>query len=395
MDIESRKRWMINVGFFVMMFALIYCVVKYGLGYVMPFFIGFIVAMILRPIIKFFEGKLRMNRRVAAIIACALFYLVIGGLLVLLGVKIISYIAELFRGLPAYYTNTIAPMLLQITDDIDLNLQLLDPDFQNILDQAWTSLLGGLGSAITSLSSSVVGWTTMILSGVPQFFVNLLFTIVSTFFIATDFKAITGFVLRQMKPRGASLTLQATSQLGAVVMQYLRSYSIILGISFVELSIGFLILKLDNFLLLGFLIAIFDILPVVGTGAVLIPWAIICFITGDLYRGIGLLILYVIITVIRNIIEPKIVGDNVGLHPLVTLIAMYVGAKLFGGLGLFGLPITLAILMALDRKGAINFYKKEPATVEDGDESDGDDAAAAPDPPPKQPKPKLKKGATR
>jgi predicted PurR-regulated permease PerM len=113
----------------------------------------------------------------------------------------------------------------------------------------------------------------------------------------------------------------------------------------------------QNVFLLALLIALLDILPIVGTGTVLIPWAVISLIVGDYAKGICLLIMYAIITVIRQFIEPKIVGDQVGLHPVATLIAMIVGTKLFGAIGLFGLPISLAIIKDLNDHGKIHVFK--------------------------------------
>ena len=135
------------------------------------------------------------------------------------------------------------------------------------------------------------------------------------------------------------------------------SYFLILGITFSELLIGLAILRVNRFVLIAFLIAVLDIFPVLGTGAVLVPWAIIAFIQGRIGFGIGLLVLYALITVIRQIIEPKIVGKHVGMHPIITLACMFIGTSLFGGYGLFGLPILVAIVLELNSSGAIHIFK--------------------------------------
>jgi predicted PurR-regulated permease PerM len=130
----------------------------------------------------------------------------------------------------------------------------------------------------------------------------------------------------------------------------------------------------QNVFLLALLIALLDILPIVGTGTVLLPWALISFITGDFASGICLLVIYAVITVIRQFIEPKIVGDQVGLHPVATLIAMIVGTRLFGAIGLFGLPISLAIIKDLNDHGKIHVfkpYKPEPEEEKDEREKGG------------------------
>ena len=124
-----------------------------------------------------------------------------------------------------------------------------------------------------------------------------------------------------------------------------------------DANTGLTVLKVPGAVLIAACIAVFDILPVLGTGGIMIPWAILSLITGDFFRGFGLLILYLVITVIRNIIEPKIVGHQVGLHPVVTLASMLAGLNLFGIIGLFGFPITLSLLKNLNDRGVIHIFK--------------------------------------
>ena len=118
-----------------------------------------------------------------------------------------------------------------------------------------------------------------------------------------------------------------------------------MSITFIELFIGFTIIQLDSAFLVALSIAIFDILPVFGTGGIMIPWTIICLIQGNYVFAIELLVIYIIVTIIRNIIEPKIVGAELGLHPLVTLASMLVGVRFFGILGLFGFPIGISFIL--------------------------------------------------
>ena len=127
-------------------------------------------------------------------------------------------------------------------------------------------------------------------------------------------------------------------------------------LTFFELTVGLHILGIKNALVIAFLIAIFDVLPVLGTGGIMLPWILISFLNNQVKTGVGLLILYLVITVIRNIIEPKIVGKQIGLHPLLMLMCMYLGARLFGFLGIFILPILILIVQNLNDTGIIHIY---------------------------------------
>lgn len=136
-----------------------------------------------------------------------------------------------------------------------------------------------------------------------------------------------------------------------------RSYLLIMSITFIELSIGLSVIGIPNAVLIAFMIAIFDILPVLGTGGIMIPWTIITFIQGNYQVSIGILVVYVIVTIVRNILEPKIVGGQLGLHPVVALMSMFIGANLIGVIGLFGFPITLSLLKHLSDTGTIKLFK--------------------------------------
>ena len=137
----------------------------------------------------------------------------------------------------------------------------------------------------------------------------------------------------------------------------IRSYALIMSITFVELSIGLTLAGIKHPVLVAFIIALFDILPVLGTGGIMIPWTILTAIQGNGPMALKMLAIYVVITVIRNIIEPKIVGSQLGLHPVVTLCSMFVGAQVFGVIGLFGFPIGLSLLRYLNDHGVIRLFR--------------------------------------
>ena len=133
--------------------------------------------------------------------------------------------------------------------------------------------------------------------------------------------------------------------------KYLRAYVLLLLLTFGELFVGFLILKVPYPLLIALLVALVDILPILGVGTVLLPWAIIeIAITKDIFTGIGLIIVYLIITVVRQITEPKVVAGSLGLHPLITIISMYAGFKLLGILGMIVGPMTALAVKSFMKK---------------------------------------------
>jgi len=352
-----RKKTIINVTYWLMILGAIYVVFKYLIAFVMPFFIGFVIAVILTPLIRWVSKKTKLKQNVASIIVVALFYCTIGLLLVFGIVKLVSYLGSAAEQLYDYYINTLYYSLHDMIDSVNDSIGRLDPTIAGVIGTGFTSIINSLGTVLENISVGAINTATNIAMFVPGFLLNMLFAIVSTFFIAGDYSAITGFIMRQIPERPAAILRQTKRHLGSLILQFLRSYLLIMSITFAELSVGLLILGVNNFLVIAAAIAVFDIMPIVGSGTVLIPWALVCFMMGNNLLGIGLLVMYIIITVIRNIIEPKIIGDTVGLHPLVALLSMFVGAKLFGALGLFGLPISIAIIKSLNDKGTIKLFK--------------------------------------
>ena len=138
--------------------------------------------------------------------------------------------------------------------------------------------------------------------------------------------------------------------------KYLYSYAIILFITFIELSILFTIAKVNRPVLIAFAVALFDIMPIVGTSTVMIPWMIIDIVTKNYKQAIILAIGFIIMQIVRQFTEPRVVGKRVGLNPVLALICMYVGLRRFGILGMFGIPITLVVLIEMHKAGLINLY---------------------------------------
>ena len=225
----------------------------------------------------------------------------------------------------------------------------LNPDALSIVNEVSMHLNTALSGLVSSLSSKVVGGLGSMAAGIPTSLVNLIITIVASFFFVVDYYKVTGFIAKLLPPRGKELLFEVKSSVVTVLFQFGRAYALLMGLTFVELFVGLLLLRVPYAFLLALLIAVVDILPVLGTGTIVIPWGIITLILGNFPLGIGLLILYAIITVVRQSLEPRVVGHQIGLHPLITLISMFVGVSLFGFLGLFGLPIAVTVFVQIKR----------------------------------------------
>lgn len=355
---ESMLGFIIKFVYVVIWTALIYCVLKYALPYIMPFFIAFVIAFILKPLINFLTKKSKLSRRVSSIIVLTFVYLVIGSLLTLLGIKIVVSLGNLFSHLPLYYAKHIEPAFATMTDWFDGFISRLDPSIIQFINSALDSISSTISNLVSAISQGALSVVTGIASGVPWFVVSLIITIISSYFFVIDYYKITAFLSRQLSERVSQLLFKTKDYVVNVLFKFARAYGTLLTLTFVELTIGLLILRVQYAIPIAFVIAIMDILPVIGTGTFLIPWAVYSLFTGKVGLGVGLLIIYVVITVVRQVLEPRVVGKQIGLYPLLTLICMFLGGRLFGFWGLFGLPIAVTVLIHLNREGEIHIFKE-------------------------------------
>ena len=354
MNLEKQKSFIIRVIYIALLLLLVYVGIKYLLPMLMPFVIGLIIAVAFRHVIDLIEKKTRIKRIFVSIFILIFFYTMIGLVVSLIGVKAFTFIGTLFNGLPDLYKDTILPALKTVTDNLASNfpsIKLYLEDFIKNIDQSTFSF-------ISNASSTVVGMVTGLAGQVPTLLIKFIFTIVSSFFFTIDYYKLTHFIILQFNGDRREMILMLKDNVIGTLGKFIRAYSVIISISFLELSLGFWILGISNPLLLGGLVALIDIMPILGTGAVLLPWSIVSFIMGNTKLGIGIMILYVFITIVRQTIEPRIVGQQIGLHPILTLILMYVGAQMMGVLGLLSLPILATLLVKLNNDGTIHLYKK-------------------------------------
>ena len=356
MGLENKKKFLTNFCYYGILLAGGALALKFGWEYLTPFVIAFIVSFCLKPVVNRVNVYFKIKRSVSAIVCVAAFYLLTGVVISLIGVQVILFIRNMFFVLPDYYNKEIAPLVSDWLHRIQRFVVTIDPEVTATVEEYIISLLDNLGQWVSSLSVTMLSKFSAGIAAVPGLFIKTLITIIATFFISVDYYEITFFIARQLNTKQISLLYDAETYAKTALVQYIKSYSLILFITFAEIAAGLWLLGVKRAVLIAMLIAVFDILPAVGTGGIIIPWGIISIALGDVFMGIGLLALYLIVTVVRNTLEPKIVGEQVGLHPVATLMAMFLGSKIMGIVGLFGFPIALVILIKLNDSGKIKLF---------------------------------------
>ena len=162
--------------------------------------------------------------------------------------------------------------------------------------------------------------------------------------MSSDKEKIMSFITKQMPAKWMPKIINIKNNLSSVLLGYIKAQLILMAITFVEVTIGLFIIGIDYAILFGLIISFIDVLPVLGTGTILIPWALFSLITGNYSLGFSLIILYGVVLLVRQFLEPKIVGGQIGLHPLATLSAMYIGLKVLGIMGMILGPIIVLVI---------------------------------------------------
>ena len=380
--VEKRRKVLINTAYFALIFAAVFAAYRWLFPLIVPFIFAFVAASILNRPITAITRKTPLKRSWLSAAAVILLVLIVAAVFFLIGM-------ELFETLSGFYEYSVA-QLNNITGLVnDLKLWILDvtvflPEtVRGILHENVTLFFDNIiqnGFKDISIDTSMINWSELLSKGsevitgtvgkIPSFLIATVIFVVSTVFICSDYDKIKRFFIKQVKPERAEKISYAWHLGVNSLKKMIKAYCLIILITTFELTVGFYILKFIGvfespyIIFIAVAIAVIDIIPVLGTGTVLIPWAVISFITGKIGLGIGLLVLYIIILVIRQVIEPKLVAGQVGLPPIATIIAMYVGSKTLGVLGFFILPFIVILVKVFNDAGLIHVFKDVHADEE-------------------------------
>ncbi len=371
---KTQKRWsfIVNVLYFGMIIAAFLLFMKYAFSVVFPFIAALLVAALLQRPLKFITGKVKFaSKGVVSALLSVFVYAVILGLFALIGVRVISAAKDYITGFIDRCSTSGDIFDVIKTGYLDLEIaSMLPAEANNAITRGIDSLRefivsGDIVSTITSNLSKLITPIGSAISKVPNALIGFIVSVVAACFMTATFDDIKSFVLRQFSEENQKKLIRAKRIVISSVGKMVKAYTSIIIITTAELFIGLGILKLlkifdgSNIIWLCLIIAFIDIIPVLGTGTVMLPWSVYSFITGNIAMGIGLLVIYALITVIRQVIEPKLVAGQVGISPVVTIMAMFLGVKIFGAMGIFILPFIVIIINLLNEEGIIHLFKNK------------------------------------
>ena len=333
----------------------VYLLIVFGTPLLYPFLIALLIALLINRPVNFMTTKFRFPRWLSVTVSLLLLILLVGGAAALVVTQIVMEINELSRLLPGfvselahYLQTTISQEFLTgIYAQIQWLYSQLGPDFEQRVESVLTD-------SIASVTQTGQDLIIAFLDGLRRFFVSLpsmatvsVISLIGAFFISKDFY-IWKIRFRRILPKMVNTRMdQIVADLRSALVGFLKAQLTLISLTAAIVIIGLLILDVNYAITIGLITGLVDLLPYLGTGTVFVPWIIYLFFKGNYGLVIGLSILYAIVLIFRQIIEPKVVAENVGLDPLLTLVALFVGLQVFGFIGLIAGPVALVLINAL------------------------------------------------
>lgn len=334
-----------------MLIGLFYFAMKFCLNYLLPFVIGTIIAVLIQKPAAIISMRIKLKQGIVALIMVISIYVILLLLLLLIGSRVYSAATDIYEKMPEY-----AQSITNVSDSLLIKAEQLLNKFPGELAEY---VISSIKTTVTTFSGKIAGYIsdffTGMVSGMPGFIFSLFVTVISGCYIAKDFhsfKQTVGYALNKEQINTLNTIKRITVN---NIFKMSKGYVLLSLSAFIVLFIGFLILGIKGSAKIAVITAFVDLLPVFGSGAVLLPWAVFSFIKGNMGIFFGLIAIYVSVTIVRNVLEPKIMGKQVGLHPLLTLFSLFLGLKLFGVVGMFILPLIVTVAYK---------YAEERVTVE-------------------------------
>ncbi|MCH5320158.1 MAG: sporulation integral membrane protein YtvI [Eubacterium sp.] len=372
--VEKRKSAIINVAFIAMILGLVYVFFKYCFAVAAPFLLSFFFAVLLQRPLRWLDKKTKNKCHTlwAMLLVLVSLLIILGPVITIISLAakeiggFISFLTGQLNDLPSFLA-TLEKELLDFLDFLPDGIYTTVSDsisdfFGRTITNFDLSSLGIDMKSVTNGLTAGLGGIFSVVKNIPSALLGIVIGIIAWIFFTKDYNFIVNFIKLQLPKDKKNILVEIKQVFSKTVLKMVRAYSIIMFITFCEIFLGLSILRLIGVFNSGYAviiaigIAVFDILPVAGSGGILIPWAVISLVLGNYSMAIGLIVIYVVISVIRQYIEPKIVGSSLGVHPLVTLAGLYFGLKLFGFLGMFIVPITIMTIKAFNDTGRIHLY---------------------------------------
>ena len=354
-DRDRYFGYFIKTLIFIFVLAAIYLIGKILITYFAPFLTALILAMLIEPLVKLFQ-RFKLGRGLSVILAMIIFLGAFASISAFAITRLVFELKDLYNSLPNYYND-----LYKITEDLvhratEFYLHLT-PEATDIVEDLLTNTFDKLKMVLGQMVTQTPSSTITVIGKFTGAFFSTIVTLLATFFFSKDKVLILSFIYKQLSPVWQDKIITLRRDLFVALFGFLKAQTIILSITFLESFIGLSILGVKYALIFALIIALVDILPVLGTGSIYVPTAILNLLWGNYKVAIYLLVLYGIIITVRYMIEPKIVGTQLGIHPVIALASIFAGLKIIGVAGVILGPTTVVVIKACQHAKILPRFK--------------------------------------
>lgn len=319
----------------------------------MPFLLALVMAWLLNPLIKKIQRRLRLSRNALSLVLLLLLFAIAGGVLAALVYSVVTELASLASNGQAIWES-----LMGVIRELELFLSEL---FAKLPGQVEASANGLLEQLVTWLQETVPGLLTRMGSAagsfafsLPSFVIALVIFIMASYFITSDYPRLRVMFTDRLSPGLHTFLGNVKRTAVAAFGGYVKAQLILSAVIFFILLVGFVAIRQPYAVLLAFLLAVLDFIPIIGSGTVMVPWAVIDIFTGDWRHAVELMVIWGVVALFRRAAEPKVVGDQTGLSPILSLISIYVGMRLGGVLGMILGPVLCMVVLNIGKLGTLD-----------------------------------------
>ena len=331
-------------------FLLVWLAIRFFLPLFSPFVLGTLLALSAEPMVRFLHKKLHIPRSISAGIGISMAFSLLAMLLLCLCAFLVRELSSLGKVLPDL--GQTAKAGFSLVQNWLLQLSSHSPEsLQPVLQQNVNRFFSDGAALLDKAIGYLLGLAGSLLSHVPDSAFSLGTALISAFLISAKLPRLRRYLLRRIPREWLRSLLDAVKRMRHILGGWFTAQCKLVGVSFVILFLGLVILQIPHALLWAGAICLVDAFPILGTGTVLLPWSLVCLLQGDPPRAIGLVSVYIVVTLTRSMLEPKFLSRHLGLDPLITLIALYAGFRLWGIGGMILAPIltVIAIQIATER----------------------------------------------
>lgn len=345
------------LGGIILFFLLVYLFVSYVLTYILPFVFAIILAALIEPLVTRMQKFLRLGRGLSVALCLGVIIAVLLILLTTGASRLFFEMDRLVRSLPEYQE---AIQQFEVFWDNDRLQEILDdwefsPQLQASLEEGIEEIYATIEGGIRALFGALQAGAQRVVHFVTVIFLAFL----ATYFISKDKELLEASLFGVVPDKWREEALSFQSELSVSVIGYLRALFILISVTTILTIAGLEIFGVSYALVIGIVSGVLDLIPIVGPGLIFVPWIIVSFFLGDALLGFQLILLYGTMAVVRSILEPKVIGKNIGVHPVATLIALYVGLRIFGPTGVIIGSAILIVTKALIRAGIVAKWRLE------------------------------------